>query len=75
MLHDLCPLTDAYLCKKCRRFKLDDVKCYYIDNIVFCNTRKGYGVQRMEEDIKLWHYKKIETSIELQSLAEERQAT
>lgn len=37
-------------------------------NIVFCNTRKGNGVNEMIKDIKKWHYKKIETWTELQSL-------
>ena len=40
-------------------------------NIIFCQTRKGHGVRTMEEDIKKWHYKKIETSTELQLLAAE----
>ena len=44
-----------------------------LPNIVFCKTIKGKGVKQMEKDIKKWHYKKIETSIELQSLVEELQ--
>jgi transketolase len=46
-----------------------------IPNIVFCKTQKGHGVKSMTEDIKKWHYKKIETSIELQSLVAELAAT
>jgi transketolase N-terminal domain/subunit len=39
------------------------------------NTIKGNGIQTMEQDNKLWHYKKIETLTELQSLVEELQDT
>lgn len=42
-----------------------------LPNIVFCKTTKGHGVKQMEEDIKKWHYKKIETLTELQSLVQE----
>jgi hypothetical protein len=34
-------------------------------------TTKGSGVRTMIEDKKKWHYKKIETSTELQSLVAE----
>lgn len=44
-----------------------------LPNIVFCKTVKGKGVKQMEEDNKRWHYKKIETSTELQSLVAELQ--
>jgi len=44
-------------------------------NVVFCNTVKGGRIQSMSQDIKTWHYKKIETSTELQSLVAELQAT
>ena len=37
-------------------------------NIVFFETQKGHGVSSMEQDIKKWHYRKIETLEELQSL-------
>lgn len=40
-------------------------------NIIFCFTIKGYGIKKIEEDIKAWHYKKIETLTELQSLVQE----
>lgn len=39
-----------------------------LPNIVFCKTVKGKGVKQMEEDTIKWHYKKIETSEELQLL-------
>lgn len=44
-----------------------------LPNIVFCKTTKGKGIKQMEKDIKKWHYKKIETLTELQSLVEELQ--
>lgn len=44
-------------------------------NVVFCNTVKGGRIQTMSQDIKTWHYKKIETSTELQSLVAELQVT
>ena len=40
-------------------------------NVVFCRTRKGHGIASIEQDIKKWHYKKIETQAELQSLVQE----
>lgn len=40
-------------------------------NVVFCNTVKGGRIQTMSQDIKKWHYKKIETLTELQSLVAE----
>jgi transketolase N-terminal domain/subunit len=44
-------------------------------NIVFFETQKGHGITTMEQDIKKWHYKKIETLEELQSLVAELPAT
>lgn len=44
-----------------------------VPNVVFCHTKKGYGVRTIEEDTKKWHYKKIETAEELQLLVEELQ--
>ena len=44
-------------------------------NIVFCETKKGNGCKSMVENHKLWHYKKIETLTELQSLVAELPAT
>lgn len=46
-----------------------------VPNVVICHTRKGHGIKSMEEDIQKWHYKKIETLNELQSLAAELQDT
>lgn len=40
-------------------------------NIVFCKTAKGKGVPSIEKDPELWHYRKIQTSEELQSLVQE----
>jgi transketolase len=42
-----------------------------VPNIVFCVTEKGHGVEQIREDLKKWHYKKIETLTELQSLVQE----
>lgn len=39
-----------------------------VPNIMFFKTQKGHGVKSIEQDIKKWHYKKIETLSELQSL-------
>lgn len=47
--------------------KLDKTK----PNIVFCKTKKGHGVPSIERDHVKWHYKKIETLSELQSLEQE----
>ncbi len=44
-----------------------------LPNIVFCKTVKGKGVKQMEENNKKWHYRKIETLEELQSLVQELQ--
>ncbi len=44
-----------------------------LPNIVFCKTVKGKGVKQMEENNKKWHYRKIETSEELQLLVQELQ--
>lgn len=44
-------------------------------NIVFFETHKGHGVKAMEQDIRKWHYRKIETLTELQSLVAELAAT
>jgi transketolase len=45
-----------------------------IPNVVFCHTSKGHGVREIEKDIQKWHYKKIETLTELQSLVAELRA-
>lgn len=38
-------------------------------------TIKGHGIPTMEKDIKKWHYRKIESQTELQSLVQELRAT
>jgi transketolase len=43
--------------------------------VFIMKTTKGNGIPAMEKDIKKWHYKKIETLTELQSLAAELQDT
>ncbi len=44
-------------------------------NLIVCNTNKGNGVASMMKDTRKWHYKKIETSEELQLLVAELQDT
>jgi len=46
-----------------------------VPNVYFFHTKKGHGVKSIQEDIKKWHYRKIETEAELQSLVQELQAT
>jgi transketolase len=46
-----------------------------VPNVVFCHTIKGHGVLEIEKDIRKWHYKKIETLTELQSLVQELRVT
>jgi len=45
-----------------------------VPNVYIFHTKKGHGVKSIEEDIKKWHYRKIETLTELQSLVQELQA-
>lgn len=44
-------------------------------SIILCRTEKGHGVKSFTEDLKKWHYRKIETKEELQSLVAELPAT
>lgn len=37
-------------------------------NVVFCNTIKGHGVPAMENDTRGWHYRKIASLEELETL-------
>jgi transketolase len=46
-----------------------------IPNAVVCQTTKGHGVKSIEEDIKKWHYRKIQDESELQLLVAELRAT
>jgi transketolase len=53
--------------------KLDQVMQQAVQNseqptMVICITKKGNGIEDMEKDIKKWHYKKIESEMELQAL-------
>jgi transketolase N-terminal domain/subunit len=53
----------------------DIYDCYHNTKptVIIFNTKKGSGILEIERNIKKWHYKKIETSSELQSLVEELQ--
>ena len=46
-----------------------------VPNVFIFHTQKGHGIKSIQEDIKKWHYKKIETLTELQSLVQELQDT
>ena len=50
-------------------YKLSDEQ----PNVVVCKTKKGNGVKSFLQEPKKWHYKKIETEEELQSLVQELQ--
>jgi len=43
--------------------------------VFIMKTVKGHGVPTMEKDIKKWHYRKIQSQEELQSLVQELQGT
>jgi len=51
-------------------FKIEDRPKVFI-----MKTIKGNGISRMEKDIKKWHYRKIESLTELQSLVQELRDT
>jgi transketolase len=60
--------------------KLDQVMQQAVQNsdqptMVVCITKKGNGINVMEKDIKKWHYKKIESEMELQSLVQALRVT
>ena len=42
-----------------------------VPNIIFFKTQKGHGVPQMVDDIKKWHYKKIDSETELKELLNE----
>jgi transketolase len=46
-----------------------------VPNVYVFHTQKGHGVKTIEKDIKKWHYRKIETLDELQSLVAELPGT
>jgi transketolase len=48
--------------------KAFDHLCSHHPNVVFCNTTKGNGVQCMSENVQKWHYRKISTQEELDSM-------
>lgn len=56
-------------------FDLSDFKMGDRPKVFIMRTKKGQGVKSMEENIRKWHYKKIETYEELQSLVAELRAT
>ena len=43
--------------------------------VFIMHTKKGSGIPTMEKDIKKWHYRKISSETELQSLVQELQVT
>lgn len=53
------------------KFAYDEIK----PTVVIVRTKKGSGIKSMEKDIKKWHYKKIDSQEELQSLVQELPAT
>lgn len=56
-------------------FDLKNFKRSSKPKVFIMRTKKGQGVRSMEQDIRKWHYKKIETIEELQSLVAELQGT
>lgn len=58
--HDRSAISDAY-----KNINND------FPTVIFFNTSKGHGVKSMQQDIKMWHYKKIESLDELNSLLQE----
>lgn len=62
--HDKAKISSAY-----------DNAVTTVPNAYIFHTQKGHGVKSIEQDIKKWHYRKIETQIELQSLVQELQVT
>jgi len=56
----------------------DSLNSFSIGNrpkVFIMKTKKGHGIPSMEKDIKKWHYRKITTLEELQSLVAELQDT
>lgn len=56
-------------------FDLTNFKLGDRPKVFIMRTTKGNGIKSIEQDIRKWHYKKIETYEELQSLVAELQAT
>lgn len=57
------------------KYKIDDFAIEDKPQVYIMKTTKGKGIPSMEKDIKKWHYKKITSQEELQSLVAELQAT
>jgi transketolase len=53
------------------KYAIDDFEIGTKPTVYILHTSKGNGVKSMENDIKKWHYKKIESEEELQSLKAE----
>jgi transketolase len=54
---------------------IEEFKIGNLPKVFVMKTKKGSGIPSMEKDIKKWHYKKIETLEELQSLVAELPGT
>lgn len=57
------------------KYELDDFCIEHSPKVYILNTIKGCGIKSMEQDIKKWHYRKINSLIELQSLVAELRDT
>jgi transketolase N-terminal domain/subunit len=53
------------------KYAIDDFVIGTKPTVYILHTRKGNGIKSMEDDIKKWHYKKIESTAELSSLIAE----
>lgn len=56
-------------------FDLENFKVGDRPKVFILRNKKGKGIESIEKDIRKWHYKKIETYAELQSLVEELRDT
>lgn len=57
------------------KYQLDDFEIEQAPQVFIMNTTKGCGIKSMEQNIKAWHYKKITSQKELQSLVAELRGT
>ena len=71
-------LAESYGWKVYHLYKTDNAELvfreaynYKIPVLIVCHTIKGDGISSMEKEIKKWHYKKIDSEIELRSLEQE----
>lgn len=53
------------------KYELDEFVVGDRPQVYIMRTTKGCGIPSMEKDIKKWHYRKIQSQIELQSLVQE----